>query len=153
MTKFAFCPEILATQTICSSPRLVLQRMEELIVWLLLVVNEWRQKESLSFLHLLCSGMVDFGLRPNFVTAGKERPSPRSSPMPCHAMPYRQILCPSFLPPPLHWWQTSGSLEGLLGIFVCWYWWQILWNWWFVWANLPHSERPYITRAGSSLHN
>ena len=76
MTQFAFCPEILATQTICSSPSLVVQRMEKIIVWVLLVENEWRQKESLSFLHLLCSGMVDFGLRRNLGTAGKEHPSP-----------------------------------------------------------------------------
>ena len=32
-------------------------------MWLLLVENEWRQKETLSFLHLLCNGMVGFGLR------------------------------------------------------------------------------------------
>ena len=50
--------------------------MEELIVWLLLVENEWRQKETLSFLHLLCSGMDGFGLRRHLGTAGKEHPSP-----------------------------------------------------------------------------
>ena len=45
------------------SPRLVIDRMEELIVRLLMVENVWRQKESWSFMHLLCSGMVGFGLR------------------------------------------------------------------------------------------
>ena len=48
---------------IYSSPRLVVDRMEELIVRLLLVESVWRQKESWSFMHLLCSGMVGFGLR------------------------------------------------------------------------------------------
>ena len=46
-----------------SSPCLVVDRMEELIVRLLLVESVWRQKESWSFMHLLCSGMVGFGLR------------------------------------------------------------------------------------------
>ena len=46
-----------------SSPRLVVHRMEELIVELLLVKNVWCQKQNWSFMHLLCSGMVDFGLR------------------------------------------------------------------------------------------
>ena len=44
-----------------SSPRLVVHWTEELIVWLLLVENAMCQKQSLSFLHLLCSGMVGFG--------------------------------------------------------------------------------------------
>ena len=43
-----------------SSPRLVVDRMEELIVRLLLVESVWRQKESWSFMHLLCSGIVGF---------------------------------------------------------------------------------------------
>ena len=43
-----------------SSPRLVVDRMEELIVRLLQVESVWRQKESWSFMHLLCSGMVGF---------------------------------------------------------------------------------------------
>ena len=45
-----------------SSPRLVIDRMEELIVELLLVENVWCQKQSWSFMNLLCSGMVGFGL-------------------------------------------------------------------------------------------
>ena len=48
---------------IYSSPRLVVDWMEELIVGLLLVENAWCQKQSWSFMHLLCSGMVGFGLR------------------------------------------------------------------------------------------
>ena len=55
-----------------SSPRLVVDWMEELIVGLLLVENAWCQKQSWSFMHLLCSGMVGFGLRQNLGTAGKE---------------------------------------------------------------------------------
>ena len=50
--------------------------MEELIVGLLLVENEWPQKQSWSFMHLLCSGMVGFGLRRKLGTAGTERDSP-----------------------------------------------------------------------------
>ena len=61
---------------IYSSPRLVVDRMEELIVRLLLVESVWRQKESWSFMHLLCSGMVGFGLRRKLGTAGTERDSP-----------------------------------------------------------------------------
>ena len=59
-----------------SSPRLVEDWMEELIVGLLLVENEWCQKQSWSFMHLLCSGMVGFGLRRKLGTAGTERDSP-----------------------------------------------------------------------------
>ena len=59
-----------------SSPRLVVDWMEELIVGLLLVENEWCQKQSWSFMHLLCSGMVGFGLRRKLGTAGTERDSP-----------------------------------------------------------------------------
>ena len=59
-----------------SSPRLVVDRMEELIVELLLVENVWCQKQSWSFMNLLCSGMVGFGLRRNLGTAEKEHPSP-----------------------------------------------------------------------------
>ena len=59
-----------------SSPRLVKDWMEELIVGLLLVENEWCQKQSWSFMHLLCSGMVGFGLRRKLGTAGTERDSP-----------------------------------------------------------------------------
>ena len=59
-----------------SSPRLVVDRMEELIVELLLVENVWCQKQSWSFMNLLCSGMVGFGLRRNLGTAEKEPPSP-----------------------------------------------------------------------------
>ena len=33
---------------------------------LLLVESVWRQKESWSFMHLLCSGMVGFSLRKNW---------------------------------------------------------------------------------------
>ena len=62
-----------------SSPRLVVDRMEELTVRLLLVESVWRQKESWSFMHLLCSGMVGFGLRRKLGTAGTERHSPPSS--------------------------------------------------------------------------
>ena len=53
--------------------------MEELIVGLLLVENAWCQKQSWSFMHLLCSGMVGFGLRRKLGTAGTERHSPPSS--------------------------------------------------------------------------
>ena len=49
-----------------SSPRQVVDRMKELMVRLLLVENVWRQKQSWSFMHLLCSGMVGFGLRQNW---------------------------------------------------------------------------------------
>ena len=59
-----------------SSPRLLVQRMEKLNVWLLLVENAWCQKQSWSFMHLLCSGMVGFGLRRKLGTAGTERDSP-----------------------------------------------------------------------------
>ena len=59
-----------------SSPRLVVDWMEELIVGLLLVENAWCQKQSWSFMHLLCSGMVGFGLRQKFGTAGAEHNSP-----------------------------------------------------------------------------
>ena len=59
-----------------SSPRPVVDWMEELIVGLLLVENEWCQKQSWSFMHLLCSGMVGFGLRRKLGTAGTERDSP-----------------------------------------------------------------------------
>ena len=62
-----------------SSPRLVEDWMEELIVGLLLVENAWCQKQSWSFMHLLCSGMVGFGLRRKLGTAGTERHSPPSS--------------------------------------------------------------------------
>ena len=62
---------------IYSSPRLVEDWMEELIVGLLLVENAWCQKQSWSFMHLLCSGMVGFGLRRNKGTAGKEHPALR----------------------------------------------------------------------------
>ena len=58
-----------------SSARLVVDRMEELIVELLLVENVWFQQQSWSFMHLLCSGMVGFDLRQNLGTAGKEHPS------------------------------------------------------------------------------
>ena len=63
-----------------SSPRLVVDRMENLIVELLLVENVWCQKQSWSFMHLLCSGMVGFGLRRNLGTTEKEHPSPHSFP-------------------------------------------------------------------------
>ena len=53
--------------------------MKEIIARLLLVENVWRQKESLSFMHLLCSGMVGFGLRQKLGTAGTEQHSPPSS--------------------------------------------------------------------------
>ena len=59
-----------------SSPRLVEDWMEELIVGLLLVENARCQKQSWSFMHLLCSGMVGFGLRRKLGTAGTERDSP-----------------------------------------------------------------------------
>ena len=59
-----------------SSPRLVEDWMEELIVGLLLVENERCQKQSWSFMHMLCSGMVGFGLRRKLGTAGTERDSP-----------------------------------------------------------------------------
>ena len=43
-----------------SSPRLVVDRMEELIVELLFVENVWCQKQSWSFMNMLCSGKVGF---------------------------------------------------------------------------------------------
>ena len=64
---------------IYSSPRLVVDWMEELIVGLLLVENAWCQKQSWSFMNLLCSGMVGFGLLQKLGTAGTERHSPPSS--------------------------------------------------------------------------
>ena len=63
-----------------SSPRLVVDRMKGLIVELLLVENVWCQKQSWSFMHLLCSGMVGFGLRRNLGTTEKEHPSPTLPP-------------------------------------------------------------------------
>ena len=54
--------------------------MVELIVELLLVENVWCQKQSWSFMNLLCSGMVGFGLRRNLGTAEKEHPSPTLPP-------------------------------------------------------------------------
>ena len=59
-----------------SSPRLVVDRMEELIVELLFVENVWCQKQIWSFMNLLCSGMVGFGLGRNLGTAEKEHPYP-----------------------------------------------------------------------------
>ena len=59
-----------------SPPRLVVHRMEELIVELLLVEKVWCQKLSWSFVYLLCSGMIGFGLRRNLRTPGKEHSSP-----------------------------------------------------------------------------
>ena len=43
---------------------------------LVLVGNVWCQKQSWSFMNLLCSGMVGFGLRQNLGTAEKEHLSP-----------------------------------------------------------------------------
>ena len=63
-----------------SSPHLVVHRMEELIVELLLVENVWCQRQSWSFMNLLCSGMVGFGLRQNLGTTEKEHPSPTLPP-------------------------------------------------------------------------
>ena len=63
-----------------SSPRLVVDRMEELIAELLLVENVWCQKQSWSFMNLLCSGMVEFGLRRKLGTTEKEHPSPTLPP-------------------------------------------------------------------------
>ena len=63
-----------------SSPRLVVDRMEELIAELLLVENVWCQKQSWSFMYLLCSGMVGFGLRRNLGTTEKEHPTPTLPP-------------------------------------------------------------------------
>ena len=40
----------------------------------------WCQKQSLSFMDLLCSGMVGFGLRRNLGTTEKEHPSPTPPP-------------------------------------------------------------------------
>ena len=62
-----------------SSPRLVVDRMDELIVELLFLEKVWCQKKSWLFMNLLCSGMVGFGLRRNLGTAEKEHPSPPSS--------------------------------------------------------------------------
>ena len=59
-----------------SSPRLVVDRMDELIVELLFLEKVWCQKKSWLFMNLLCSGMVGFGLRRNLGTAEKEHPSP-----------------------------------------------------------------------------
>ena len=59
-----------------SPPSLIVHKLEELIVDLLLVENAWCQKQSWSFMHLLCSGMVGFGLRRKLGTAGTERDSP-----------------------------------------------------------------------------
>ena len=56
--------------------------MEELIVELLLVENVWCQKQSWSFMNLLCSGMVGFGLRRNLGTVEKEPPSAPPLPPP-----------------------------------------------------------------------
>ena len=59
-----------------SSPRLVEDWMEELIVGLLFVKNAWCQKQSWSFMHFLCSGMVCFGLRRNLGQLEKSTPPP-----------------------------------------------------------------------------
>ena len=48
---------------------------------LLLVESVWRQKESWSFMHLLCSDMVGFGPRQNLETTEKEHPSPHLPPL------------------------------------------------------------------------
>ena len=59
-----------------------MDRMEELIVELLLMEYYiWCQKQSWSFMHLLCSSMVGFGLLRNLGTAGKEHPSPPLPPL------------------------------------------------------------------------
>ena len=58
-----------------SPPHLVVDRMDELIVQLLLLENALCQKQRRSFMHLLCSDMVGSGLRQNLGTAGKEHPS------------------------------------------------------------------------------
>ena len=81
-------------------------------MWLLLVENEWRQKESLSFLHLLCSGMVDFGLRRNLGTAGKEHPSPPLPP--CHAIQANRV--PEFPAPAIALMADIRILGGFLGL-------------------------------------
>ena len=54
--------------------------MDELMVELLLVENVWCQKQSWSFMNLLCSGMVGFCLRRNLGTTEKEHPSPTLPP-------------------------------------------------------------------------
>ena len=74
--RFAEILHICKSKSRYSSPRLVEDWMEELIVGLLLVENAWCQKQSWSFMHLLCSGMVGFGLRRKLGTAGTERDSP-----------------------------------------------------------------------------
>ena len=73
-------PGLKVCTTYYSSPRLVVDRMEELIVELLLVENVWCQKQSWSFMNLLCSGMVGFGLRRNLGTTGKKHSSPPLTP-------------------------------------------------------------------------
>ena len=54
--------------------------MEELIAELLLVENVWCEKQSWSFMYLLSSGMVGFGLRRNLGTTEKEHPTPTLPP-------------------------------------------------------------------------
>ena len=46
----------------------------------MLVENVWRPRESWSYIHLLCRGMVGFGQRRNLGTTGKYRVSFFSGP-------------------------------------------------------------------------
>ena len=81
-----------------SPPHLVVDRMDELIVQLLLLENALCQKQNWSFMHLLCRGMVGLGLRRNLWTAGKEQPPPlppsegRRSTGVLHQSDYKQMV-------------------------------------------------------------
>ena len=59
-----------------SSPHLVIERMEELMEGTSLEESGWFQRERSFKLPVLCRGMVGFGQRRIFGTAGKEHPSP-----------------------------------------------------------------------------
>ena len=59
-----------------SSLHLVVERMEELMEGTSLEESGWFQRERSFKLPVLCRGMVGFGQRRIFGTAGKEHPSP-----------------------------------------------------------------------------
>ena len=63
-------------------------------------------------MHLLCSGMVGFGLRRNLGTAGKEHPSPPLPP--CHAIQANRV--PEFPAPAIALMADIRILGGFLGL-------------------------------------
>ena len=69
-------PTQLSIENPYSPQRLFVDRMEKLIVELLLVEYLWCQKQSWFYMHLLCNGMIGFGLWQNLGKTEKEHPSP-----------------------------------------------------------------------------